>query len=219
MKTKNINSTGISILLLCSLMMAYTFMCMTRNCFSSAMVFIVDQGLLTKLQTSVITAVFYVVYAILQIVGGVITDKLNPERFITIGLIGAAVSNIVIFFNQHYVVMLLMWSFNAAMQFGVWPAVFKIVSTMLVPKMRDTSLFIATLASPAGVVSSYAVAAIVGARWQLNFLISAIGLVAFALIWEITVLIVKPHTTEVELVPQSDNNLVKRDVGAGKTVI
>ena len=126
MKIRTLNSRKASIIVLLSLMISYTFLCMTRNCFSSAMVFIVDEGLLTKFQTGVISALFYVAYSIMQIFGGVITDKFSPERFITVGLLGAALSNTVIYFNQNYIVMLIAWSFNAAMQFGVCPAVFKI---------------------------------------------------------------------------------------------
>ena len=205
MKTRYLDSRKASIILLISLMMAYTFLCLTRNCFSSAMVFIVDEKLLTKFQTGVITAMFYVAYSIMQIVGGVVIDKINPERFITVGLLGAALSNFVIYFNQNYVVMLIAWSFNAAMQFGVWPAVFKITSGFVREDMREKSLFIATLASPAGVVSSYLVAAVVSSRWQLNFIISAVGLVVFAIVWELTFKSIKSGITECEAVlPQSD---------------
>ena len=196
MRIRSLDSRRASIVILVSMMIAYTFICLTRNCFSSAMVFIVSEGILTKFETGVISAVFYVSYSVMQIVGGVIIDKINPERFITIGLLGAALSNLVIFLNQNYIVMLLAWAFNAAMQFGVWPAVFKITSTFVREDMRENSLFIATLASPAGVVSSYIVAAIVSSKWQLNFIISAVGLVAFALLWEITVKAVKPYVTE-----------------------
>ncbi len=206
-------------LFLVSLMAAYTFLCLTRNCFSSAMVFIVDEGLLTKFETGVITAVFYVAYALMQVVGGVIIDKINPERFITVGLLGAALSNAVIYFNQNYIVMLLAWSFNAVMQFGVWPAVFKITSSTLVEDMREKSLFIATLASPAGVVSSYAVAAMVSSRWQLNFLISAVGLVIFAIIWELTVASLKGDMAECEIRVEKEIYYKKLDDSFGKTVL
>jgi len=198
MKNRRLESRKASIIILVSLMMAYTFLCLTRNCFSSAMVFIVSEGLLTKFETGVITAMFYVAYSVMQIVGGVVIDKINPERFITIGLLGAALSNLVIYFNQNYIVMLLAWSFNAAMQFGVWPAVFKITSGFVREDMRENSLFIATLASPAGVVSSYVVAAIVSSKWQLNFIISTIGLLFFAVVWELTFRSVKPLIIETD---------------------
>ena len=168
MKASTQNSTKLSFILFISLLSGYTFMCMTRNCFSSAMVFIVDEEILTKVQTGVITAAFYLTYAILQIVGGMVTDKLPPERFVTIGLLGASITNLVIFFSQNYVVMLISWSLNAALQFGAWPAIFKIVSTMLVRKMQTPALFVTTLASPGGTVAGFVVADSLGNNGQNN---------------------------------------------------
>ncbi len=219
METRIFNRRKPALIFFTVLMLSYVLLCMTRNCFSSAMVFIVDEGLLTDFQTGVIIAVFYVVYALLQVVGGLVTDKLNPERFVTIGLIGAAISNFVIFFNQNYIVMLVAWSFNAAMQFGVWPAVFKIVSTMFEPKMSDNALFAATLGSPGGIVLSYAVAAIVGSFWQLNFIICAVGLVFFAIVWEITAFSMKPYMEVKKVLPEPQIVVKRTDVNFGRLAI
>ena len=205
MKTRSLNNKRASILLLCALVLSYSFICLTKNCFSSAMVFIVDEGLLTKFQTGLITAVFYVVYAILQIAGGIVTDKWHPERFITFGLLGAAACNLVIFFNQNYIVMLLSWALNAAVQFAVWPATFKLVSTMLTEDMRDNSLFIVTFSNPAGVVVGYLVSALVSSKWQLNFLVSAVGLCVIAIVWEIIFRSVKPYIVETEVKAAKDS--------------
>lgn len=199
MVERSLTSKKASVLLLAVLFITYAFICMTKNCFSSAMVFIVSEGILTKFQTGVISAAFYTVYAILQIVGGVITDKWHPERFITVGLIGASLSNLVIFFNQNYTVMLVSWIFNAMIQFAVWPATFKLVSTMLVKEMRSNSLFLITFGNPFGVVFSYAVAALVGTSWQYNFLVSSVGLVIIAIVWEITVKSISPYVKETEI--------------------
>ena len=81
--------------------------------------------------------------------------------------------------------MLVMWSLNAVVQFAVWPATFKLISTMTPPDMRTNSLFIITFANPCGQVMSYVVAAIIGEVWRVNFLFCAIGLGVVALLWEI----------------------------------
>lgn len=199
MKTRVLNNRRSSLLLLCALVASYSFICLTKNCFSSAMVFIVDEGLLNKFQTGLITAIFYVVYALLQVLGGAVMDKFHPERFITFGLVGAGLCNLVIFFNQNYIVMLVSWAVNAAVQFGVWPATFKLISTMTTEDMRDNALFIVTFSNPVGVVVGYVVAAIVGSFWQMNFLFSAIGLICVAICWEIVFRSLKPHIVEEEL--------------------
>ena len=149
------------------------------------MVFIVEEGLLTKVQTGFITSAFYLAYAFLQVVGGAVMDKWHPEKFITVGLVGAGLCNLVIFLNQNYAVMLAAWTVNAVVQFGVWPATFKLISTMLPEDMRTNSLFIITFSNPCGQVLSYVVAAIIGESWKVNFLFSAVGLFVIAAAWEI----------------------------------
>ena len=157
----------------------YAVVCMTKNCYAGAMVSIVDEGVLTLPQTGLITAMFYVVYTPLQIAGGVIADRYSPENLIKIGLVGAAIANLVIFFNQNYYVMLLAWTCNAMVQFGIWPATFKIVSSQLVRSDRRTMAFYVSFAATGGTFLSYFVAAIVS-KWQYNFVISALALLFFA---------------------------------------
>ena len=109
MNTKTTNTLKVSIAILISMISAYTFIYLTKNCFSSAMVFIVEEGILTKFQTGTINAVFYAVYAVAQMAVAPIVDKFRPERFITIGLAGAAVSNFAIYLNQNYILILCVW--------------------------------------------------------------------------------------------------------------
>ena len=171
-----ISDKRISLLVLITVCTIYSFICLTKNCFSSAMVYIVNEGVLTKSQTGTITGAFYIAYAVLQLVGGALADKWHPERLLTIGFLGAGLANLVIYFNQSYTVMLVSWTFNAIIQFAVWPSIFRIISTMTAHDHRKKGIFIATLANPFGVAVGYVVAALVS-RWQLNFLISALGLV------------------------------------------
>jgi predicted MFS family arabinose efflux permease len=69
--------------------------------------------------------------------------------------------------------------------------------------MRTGAIFVATLASPISTVAGYGVAAIVGSHWQLNFLISGVGLVTLALTWELTSRILSPYATVSEPVHES----------------
>ena len=154
----------------------YAFVYMTKNCFSGALAAIVDEGTLTLTQATVINAAFYVAYAPLQILGGIFADKYSPEKLITIGLIGSAVSNAVIFFNQSFWVMLVSWVFSAMIQFALWPAVFKIISSQLVRSDRSKMVFYITFSASGGLILAYAVSAFVP-DWRYNFSISAISLV------------------------------------------
>ena len=175
-------SIGISFAIIASLCLNYAFITMTKNCFSSAMVFIVEEGVLTKSQTGTITSVFFLIYGFLQVLAGILADKWHPERLIFIGFMGAGIANLVIFFNQSYLVMLSAWVFNALTQFPVWPSTFKIVSSMTSPKIRKKGIFIMSFSSSIGQIMGYVVAAFVS-HWVYNFLVSAVGLFAFAFLW------------------------------------
>ena len=145
MKTRTLVRHRLGTLMLLTLLVAYAFISMTRSCFNAAMVSIVQLGVFTKTQTGVISAVFYAFYGILQVVGGIVIDRRKPEHFITLGFVGAAISNFIIYFNQNYTVILCAWAFNAIAQFAVWPAIFKLLSTMLPRDMRTNALFATTV--------------------------------------------------------------------------
>ncbi len=159
----------------------YTLVYMTKNCFSAAMASIVFEGVMTKSQTGLIIAAFYLVYAPLQIFGGVFADKFDPETLIGISLLGSGVANLIIFLNQNYYVVLIVWVLNAVAQFALWPSVFKIISSQLFLNDRKNSVCYMTFSSTAGLFIAYLVAAIVP-TWTYNFLISAIVLFAFAFV-------------------------------------
>lgn len=162
----------------------YAFVYMTKNCFSGALAKIVEEGSLTLTQASIINASFYIAYAPLQILGGIFADKYSPERLITVGLIGSAISNIIIFFNQSFYIMLVSWVFSAIIQFALWPAVYKIISSQLVRSDRSKMVFYMTFSSSGGLVLAYAISAFF-TDWRYNFLFSTISLVllAIALLW------------------------------------
>ena len=158
----------------------YALVYMTKNCFSGALASIVAEGSLTLTQTSIISAAFYIAYTPLQIFGGIFADKYSPEKLILIGLLGSAASNVVIYFNQSFWVMLVAWVFSAIIQFALWPAVYKVMSSQLVRSDRSKMIFLMSFSSSGGLILSYVIAAFLP-DWRLNFAISAITLVALAI--------------------------------------
>ncbi len=159
----------------------YAFVYMTKSCFTAAMASMIAEGIITKTQSGTITAVFYLVYGPLQILGGFMADKYNPYRMIKWSLVGGAVSNALIFLHPEYSVMLTAWTFNAIAQFALWPCAFKIISSHLVRSDRKMNTFYISFGTTAGMFLSYLVAAVVP-NWKYNFLISAVVLAVFAVI-------------------------------------
>ena len=158
----------------------YAIVYMTKNCFNAALADIVNEGILTKSQTGSITAAFYIVYAPLQIVGGMAADRFSPHLLIKIGLIGGAVANSVIFLNQNYYVMLVTWVLNAIIQFALWPSVFKIMTSELCRSDRKQMIFYMSLSSTVGLLGNYLLAAFLPS-WEYNFFVSAILLLGLAI--------------------------------------
>lgn len=180
MKAKYLANRKLSIIFFIFIWVLYSTVYMTKNCYSAAMADIVNDGIMTKTQTGIINAVFYLVYAPLQVIGGKFADRFRPESLVTVGLIGSAIANMVVFLNQNYFVMMAAWAFNAVVQFGVWPAVFKIISTELSPRHRGKAVFYISFTSTFGLMAAYLVAVFVR-EWQYNFLISAVALTFFAI--------------------------------------
>ena len=160
----------------------YALIYMTKNCFNAAMASIVYEGVLTKSQTGLISAVFYMVYGPLQIVGGIIADRYNPENLIKLGLISSGVLNVILFFFHDYVTMLVLWAANGFAQFAIWPAIFKIISSQLAPADRKGAVYYITFASIGGLLLSYLTAAVIP-RWEYNFLVSGMVLLVLAFFW------------------------------------
>lgn len=160
------------------LSLLYAVIFMTKNCFSSSLAAIVSEGIMTKSQTGLITSAFYLVYGPLQVVGGLLSDKVNPVKLIKIGLLGAFVANTVIFFNHSYYTMLIAWVFNGIVQMGIWPGIFKIVSSMLSPSWRGRGIYYISFSTIFGFIFGYIAAAFV-TNWEYNFLLSAILLLLF----------------------------------------
>ncbi len=159
----------------------YGMVYMTRNCFNSAMASIVAQGVFTKSQTGLITAMYYAVYAPLQIAGGVLADKYNPERLIQTGLISAAIVNMIIFFNHNYYVILIVWTIGAVIQAPLWPAVFKVISSQMSEKERPKMIFLISFGTSFGLLLGYVIAAFIPS-WEYNFAVSAIILTVLTVI-------------------------------------
>ena len=169
----------------------YALVYMTKTCFTAAMSSIVFEGVMTKSQVGLIAAAFYLFYAPFQIVGGIFADKYDPEKLIVIGLLGGSLANGIIFFNQNYYVVLTVWIFNAIIQFGLWPSIFKIISSQIVRSDKKSATYFISFSSTAGLIFSYAVAALVS-KWYYNFALSSVILLVLALILIVLTVIMKP---------------------------
>ena len=178
MVRKSLRDDKKSVILFILIFVVYALIYLTKNCFSAAMAPIVAEGIMTKSETGLIAAMFYLIYAPFQIVGGFAADRYSPYKLLLWGTLGAGICNLLVyFFSENYIAMLIIWSLNAVIQFGIWPAVFKIITSQLKEVHRVKGVFYISFTATAGLVLSYICAAII-TDWKLNFLLSAIILFA-----------------------------------------
>ena len=177
---KYIEDEKASILLFLTVFIMYSLVYMTKNCYSAAMALIVEQGIYTKTQTGLISALFYLVYAAFQVVGGFLSDKVSPFKLIIIGLFGATISNILVANSNSYYFTLIVWCFNAIAQFGIWPSVFKICSSYLANVHRAKAVFYISFPSTIGLILSYLVAGF-SSDYKTIFVISSVILLVMTI--------------------------------------
>ena len=182
MGKKYIKNERISVALFAVAMLVYAIVYLTKTSFGAAMVHFEAEKILTKTQTGTINAIFYLAYAPFQIIGGIAADKYSPFKLISIGLIGAVLSNALILLTQNYYFLMIVWAFNGAVQFGIWPATFKIVSSVLAPVHRKNATFYSTFAGTIGMILSYIVASIVSG-WRSNFIVCVVLLGVSTVVW------------------------------------
>lgn len=182
MKNRYLKNEKLSVVLFFTVAILYAIIYMTKNCYSAAMARLVEEGALTKSQTGTISAVFYIVYAPFQIIGGFAADKYSPYKLVLIGFVGAMIANALIVISDNYYFMLIVWALNGIIQFGVWPGVFKIVSSSLSPAHRRNAIFYIMFSSTTGLIMSYILAGLVSS-WQMNFIVSSIALLLASAYW------------------------------------
>jgi len=188
MKRKCLVNPKGSICLLAFIFMLYSMVYMTKHCYSAAMTTLIYEKVLTKSQTGLINAIFYIIYAPVQVIGGRMADKYRPDKLIAAGVFGSGAANLIIYLNQNYYVMLATWGINAVFQAVIYPAVFKIMSSDLAAIHKEKGVFALSLTPYIGPFLAYFVAMFVR-KWQENFLISAIVLFVLALL----ILIIYPQ--------------------------
>ena len=145
---------------------AYTMISMTKNTYSTAIAAIVSEGLFSKANAGVINASFYLFYGMTQFLGGYLADRFSPFKIILIALFGSVFVNALMATSHSFISMLIVWSVNGVFQFGVWPAVVKVISSVLLYDHRRKAMVYSAFCFPAGTIISYLLAMGILKRWS-----------------------------------------------------
>ncbi len=219
---KTLKNKKISLLLFLLVWTTYVLVAMARNAASAAIAAIVAEGTMTKSAAGLITSVFYLVYGILQIPGGMLADKYKPDRLILIGLVGSGIANLLTVINSSYPVIMGAWVLNALSQFALWPSIIRILSSELEKSHRKMGIFYISLATSVGTFLSYVVAIAV-TRWQDNFTFGAIVMLVFAVVFAASYNKISKHmvpdTEEAVKIEEKKHGLTKWQIILGSGLL
>lgn len=174
----DIEKTSIIIFLMCFI--SYAIIGMTRNTYSAAIATLTSEGFLTKSNAGSINFGFYLVYGIAQVFGGVLADRVSPFKLLFAGIIGAMLSNILMSTSGSYPIMFIAWTFNGLTQFGVFPAIIKILASHLIPEHKAKGRAYIGYAYSIGSILSYFLAIVIQIKWSWRalFISSVLFLIA-----------------------------------------
>ena len=166
--------------------LVYAITGFAKSNYGATISYIVSENIFTKADSGVIAASFYIFYGLGQLFGGKLVDKYSPYKIVSFGVICAIISNAILIFTNQYIVVLLVWSFNGLMQFGIWPGMSKIIASDILPQFRQKVGFHMSYGLSAGSVLSYLCAAILLNQygWSTMFAASTLMLVGALILWK-----------------------------------
>ena len=118
----------------------YVLNVFAKIAFSAVTVELVNAEIMTKTEAGLVNAAFWLAYAAGQLFGGILASKYSPYVLLTITLTTSFAANALIVVLDSFLPILILWTFNGFMQFGMWPAILRIVSTDLLPTHRVKGL-------------------------------------------------------------------------------
>ena len=160
-----------------SLFVIYTIHIIGKTSFSAATVGLVDEAILTKTQAGLISGAYWLLYAVGQFAGGFVVNKISPYLLINLSIVTSAVANISLAFTENYLIMFAIWGLSGLLQFGLWPAILKLLSTEIVAKQRSSAMFRISFCYCIGSIMSYILTAAVLAKWSWRLIFILCGVV------------------------------------------
>lgn len=171
------------VLTMCVVMYTAAYVC--RLNLSAALSSVMQDLHLNMAQGGMLQTLFAAIYAAGQFVNGSIVDRVNPAKYMLLGLAGSAACNFAMGFCASYPALLAVWSINAAFQSMLWTPVMRLLALYFhQERLRERANEIIALMLIVGHFLAWAIAGFVSAAasWRLSFIVPALlALCAIAL--------------------------------------
>lgn len=118
----------------------YTINILGKTSFSAATVALINEGMLSKTQAGLISGVFWMLYAVGQVIGGFAVNKMPAYVMLKTAIVVSTIANLLMAFQNEFIPMLIIWSINGILQFGMWPAVLKLISEEIIAKQKSGAM-------------------------------------------------------------------------------
>lgn len=164
---------------------AYAASYVGRLNYSSAMAEMIGQGLLTRSQAGAVSMSYFLCYGAGQFVNGYLGDRFSPRWMIFIGLVGAALANLLFPFARSLLLFLILWGLNGYFQAIIWPPVLRILAEMFDPRTGARCCIHISSTIPAGTLAAYLLSAgaIALVGWRGPFWAGSAVMLIAALAW------------------------------------
>lgn len=137
--------------ILCSLVFGYAAYYLVRVNFSMAIPGMCADLGYTKTEIGSVISIWSVVYGVGKFCNGYLSDRSNSRLFMSLGLVGAALTSFVMSFGEGIFYFVIIWGiFNAWFQSMGWPPVSKLLTHWYPPTQLGTKWGIANLSHQIG---------------------------------------------------------------------
>ncbi|MBE5731819.1 MAG: MFS transporter [Clostridiales bacterium] len=208
-----------SVLLFIGCWLVYACGYIARVNYSAALDTMKDVGVLSGGVAGTVSAVYFIAYAVGQMINGILADKKSPFILIVIGLSVIIASQILMAtVYTHEVLFIVWWGINGLGQSMLWAPVFFILSNVLHSKVRFTAVTLISLSTPVGKMGGYLASSLslLSGYWGTVFVTAGVILAVVLLIFTTLFLVSKkdlivnkPEKKVVKIENQQSLPLVK----------
>ncbi len=184
--TKKESGLSSSKLLFLACWLVYGCAYIARVNYSTAVSGMKELGLVSASTAGVISSVYFICYAVGQLVNGAIADKRSPFIMVIIGVSVIALANCAMFlFPSPPILLTVWWGINGLGQSMLWSPVFFIISNVLNEKIRFFAVTIISLTTPIGKISGYFLSgfSLSQGGWKGVFVMGALVMAVMLVLW------------------------------------
>lgn len=180
---QSVKKNDLRILVLCWATYLVAYLC--RLNFASALMKI-SNGLAIEPQIiGIIPSIYFIVYAVGQLLNGFIGDRVNPYSYIGTALAITAGANLFISFSNSFVMILIFWGLNGFSQSMFWGSLLRLLSWNFDKNYHKTVATSMSLSSITATILSWSVLGTVltNSPWEHYFLIPSLIAMVFLSLW------------------------------------